>query len=285
MVGDDSYLIFEERADGRWALASGTWTEQTTEELRRLQIRNLQLNQARGESGDDVDFLRDMAWIEKLGINDFTLVDDSAVEALPALRLLELVTQARNPVRFNQLRELESCSLNWRKGTDSLFDCVKLDRLCVTAGFKAREVAMLSRLTNLENLALWNVSAPNIEPLGSLHKLKKLSLARWPRLESLRGLSALVNLKELRIESCRGCRSLEELRPLVRLRRLGLDNVGAVDSLAPLEGMRDLEWVMFTESTNVADGDLSVLTRLPHLKKTSFKNRSHYNHSREEFPQ
>jgi hypothetical protein len=287
LVGDDeTHLIFEDRADGRWAVAGrGSWTKRTTDALRRSQIRNLQLHQARDESGDAVNFLRDLDWIEKLSINDFTLGDDSAVEALCALRQLALGTQARNPLNLKELRKLDYCMLNWRRKTDSLFDCVTLRRLSITAGFKAREVGLLPRLSRLENLALWNVSANSVEPLGSLHKLKSLSLARWRKLESLRGLRSLVNLEELEIESCRGCQSLEDLRPLVRLKKLFLNNVGKVESLASLEGMRDLEWFLFIESTNIMDGDLSVLKRLPNLKRTGFMERSHYTHSRGDLPE
>lgn len=45
---------------------------------------------------------------------------------------------------------------------------------------------------------------------------------------------------------------------------------------APLAGLQELETFLFYESTDVADGDLTVLKRLPEPQHVVFMDRPHY---------
>ena len=76
--------------------------------------------------------------------------------------------------------------------------------------------------------------------------------------------------------------SIDEIGRLTRLMRLFLNNIGPLASLAPLDQLTNLEWMTFDGSTNILDGDLSPLTRLPHLSRVAFQNRRHYSHTRKE---
>jgi hypothetical protein len=67
---------------------------------------------------------------------------------------------------------------------------------------------------------------------------------------------------------------------LTALKKLHLNNGGAIASLKPLLNLDGLESVMFYESTNIVDGDLSPLLRQKNLARISFQNRRHYSHQR-----
>jgi hypothetical protein len=73
------------------------------------------------------------------------------------------------------------------------------------------------------------------------------------------------------------------VRSLLCLKKLFLNNCGDIQSLRPIQSLKDLEWVIFYESTNVLDGDLTPILHLKKLSRLSFQNRRHYSHKREEF--
>jgi hypothetical protein len=86
----------------------------------------------------------------------------------------------------------------------------------------------------------------------------------------------------LNIEACRAVGSIDEVGSLSRLRKFHLNNNGEIASLKPLKTLSALESVVFWESTNIRDGDLSILVQ-KNLSRVSFQNRRHYSHSREDF--
>jgi hypothetical protein len=100
-------------------------------------------------------------------------------------------------------------------------------------------------------------------------------------LTSLRGIEGLRNLEWLEIDACRAITSIEEVRGLTKLKKLMVLNRGDIASLKPAAGLKELEWLLFYEATNILDGDLSVLEGLPRLNNVSFQNRKHYTHIRD----
>jgi hypothetical protein len=61
-----------------------------------------------------------------------------------------------------------------------------------------------------------------------------------------------------------------------------VNNCGDIETLKPLSRLTSLEWVTFSESTNIVDGDLSSLFQM-RLSRIAFQNRRHYSHKREAF--
>jgi hypothetical protein len=88
---------------------------------------------------------------------------------------------------------------------------------------------------------------------------------------------------ELEVHTCRAIRRIDEIRSLSRLKKLHLNNDGEIESLKPIADLTKLESVLFYESTDIVDGDLSPLLRLKSLSRVSFRNRRHYSHRREDF--
>src|SRR5207253_3095243 len=107
--------------------------------------------------------------------------------------------------------------------------------------------------------------------------------ANLKRLASLAGIEELANLEDLEIHTCRAIRSIKEIGSLRRLKGLALNNDGDIESLKPLNNLSGLESVLFYESTNILDGDLSPVLRQKALARVSFQNRRHYSHRREDF--
>jgi len=172
--------------------------------------------------------------------------------------------------------------LEWRPKAASLFDCRTLKNLFVNR-YKGKDVAAFARLANLESLAIMNAPVENLHGFGALKRLRSLRLGGLRRLTSLAGIEGLANLEQLTIDTCRAITSIAEVEHLARLKKLHLNNDGNIASLKPLEKLTALESVLFYESTNITDGDLSPLMRLKHLVRVSFQNRRHYSHKREDF--
>src|SRR5437879_3090775 len=111
--------------------------------------------------------------------------------------------------------------------------------------------------------------------------LRSVRLVNLMRLTSLSGIEGLANLEELEIHTCRAIATIDEVGSLSALKKLHLNNDGDIESLKPLEKLSGLESVLFYESTNIRDGDLSPLLRQKNLARVSFQNRRHYTHRRE----
>ena len=259
-----------------------SWDTKIAEVMRQRGIRELELNYAKGFAGRDVSFLREMTWLQGLVLTHRTLEDDSPVQELHGLRLLELNTYCQNPIEFAQFPELEECALEWRRGATSLFQCNSLQRLFVNA-YSGKVADSFGKLRNLTELSIANGSLSDISGLEGCERLGFLGLYNLKRLTSLQGLSKLTGLQRVEINGCRNIGRIDELAGLERLRVLHLCDDGHIQSFKPIAGLVNLEEVLFYESTNVLDGDLGPVIRLPRLKKFAFAERVHYSRSRRDF--
>ncbi len=114
--------------------------------------------------------------------------------------------------------------------------------------------------------------------------LTKLSIRQASALRDFRGLSRFQVLRRLMLDSCRHLSELGFLAAMRDLEVLSLSDCGRIDSLLPIEGLGRLERLHFYGSTNVQDGDLSVLERLPSLRGAYFQRRRHYRGLTARFP-
>jgi Leucine-rich repeat (LRR) protein len=261
---------------------TGPWHARIADAMRQDGIRELYLNEARGWSGRSLEFLEDIPDLVAFGILDFRIHDISPIHRLTSLRGLEVSTYCRTPVEFSSFPALEHCTFYWRPGSESLFD-----RTAVTHLFVHRYDGALSepfaRLRALQSLSIANSSLAEIRYLGDLAQLTFLGLYNVRQLRSLSGLERLQQLEILELNGCKSLGAVEELASLTHLRKLQLNDSGRITSIRPIRFAVDLEEVLFYESTNIVDGDLTPLTALPRLRKVSFQNRAHYSHKRENF--
>lgn len=275
-------IRFEDGLYGRRVVLCSAWSDVIGHRLKQVDFVELELNQAKGWRGDDISFLREFQFLRAIDILDFHIKNVGPIHYLHDLRRLGITTYDLTEIRFAQFPQLEDCALEWRPLASTLFDCTTLKRLFVNR-YDARDTNRFSQLVNLESLSILNAPIENLVGLDRLQKLQSLRLGNLKRLTSLNGIQGLLNLVELNINTCPKVKSINEVSSLSQLRRLYLNNCGDILSLKPLQNVGKLESVLFYESTNIVDGDLSPLMRQKNLTRVSFRNRSHYSHKREEF--
>jgi hypothetical protein len=275
-------IKFESGDYGERAVLRSPWSERISEQLRSRRCPELEINHAKGWVGQDVSFLSSLPWLQSLKIIDLKIKSVEPIHQLHELRALEVITYCETPIRFLAFPKLENCGLEWRPKSESLFDCATLKRLFLNRYTGGNLMAFL-RLTDLESLAVLNAPLETLEGISSLQNLRILRLAGLKKLRSLDGLQFLSALDELEVHTCPRISSIDEVGALENLRKLYLNNDGKLDSLKPLNAIDRLESVLFYESTNIADGDLSPLMRQKNLVRVSFQNRRHYSHKREDF--
>ena len=282
MTAMTSTVQFDSSPYGVRAVLTGTWTTHLRTLLLDRQVSDLELNDSKGWRGADLGFLRDLPHLRALKIIDLRITSIEPIHELHELRAREVITYCNSEIRFSEFPLLRDCSLEWRPRAGSLFGCTTLHSLFLNR-FDESDTHRFARLLGLESLALMNSSANDLRGLGALRNLRKLRLAGMTRLRSLAGLEGANTLEELMIEKCRGLRSIAEIGQLRALRHFGLIDCGRIESLKPLVSLGNLESVLFYESTNIEDGDLSPLLDKRRLVRVSFMNRPHYSHRREDF--
>lgn len=275
-------IALEDGKYGRRAVVVAPWSDEMTSFLLDKHVAEIELNDGKGWRGNDLKFLAELPHLRALRILDFKIQSVEPIHFLHDLRALEVLTYCRTEIRFSAFPRLEDCGLEWRPKATSLFDCMTLKALFVN-NYDGKNTNPFVQLTNLESLALLNAPIEDLHGLAALEKLRSLRLANLKRLTSLAGIERLAGLEELEIHTCRRIRSIDEIGSLRRLRKLHLNNDGDIESLKPLAKLTGLESVLFYESTNIVDGDLSPLLGQRNLSRVSFQNRSHYSHRREEF--
>jgi hypothetical protein len=266
----------------RATVTASTWTPKMTGSMKSQGVLELELNDGKGWHGKNLSFLHELPELLSLTIIDLTIADISPIHCLHRLLSLDVVTYCRTAIHFGEFPGLEKCGLEWRRGSESVFECLTLRDLFVNR-YDGTDAVAFGRLTNLEGLAILNAPVVTLEGLQPLRMLRRLRLANLKKLAGLGGIGALESLEELDVNTCSGVNTLDELNSLFRLKRLYLNNVGAIESLEPIDGLPRLERMSFYESTNIIDGDLSPLVRQTHLAKVAFKNRRHYSHSLQQF--
>jgi internalin A len=145
------------------------------------------------------------------------------------------------------------------------------------------DLISLMPLTRLRILRLAGgrklASLDGIEAFSALEELRLLDLRALSDIEALSGVAD--SLWSLDFNTCRRITRLNALASLRRLTRLLVINCGEIESLGPIAQL-PLKVLHFYESTNIRDGRLDVLRDLPDLTDTSFANRRHYSHTRDE---
>ncbi len=257
------------------------WSNELLLEFKRKSIVGLELNYAKGWKHTDLSFLENLQDLKELLITHWAIEDVSKIHSLHNLKGLEVSTDCKSKIDFSVFPHLEEVSLEWRAKAKSIYQCRTLKKVFINH-WPGKSLELFSELKDLEDLALYT---PRLEEIGHVpfRKLKRLSIALCRKLDSLDGIELFQNLRELDIHGCKNINDISLSSKLLKLEKFYFNNNGHVKSLKPLEPLVNLCQFLFYESTNVEDGDLSVLTSLPKLTSAAFKERKHYNRSRSDF--
>jgi len=258
------------------------WEDTFVSFFKANNVVELYLNSAFGWNDNSLFFLNKIPNLLSLKILNYKIKSLEGIESLTKLKCLDLLTYAKTPVNFSNFPELEVCGIEWIKGFESIFEAINLKKLLIN-NYDKKNCDEFSQLINLEKLSILNAPTESLEGINSLKKINYLCIENLKKLTSLKGIEGLLELEELEVQKCKAISSLSELSKLKKLKRLLIIDIGDIDSLKVLDNLSNLEVVLFYESTNVIDGDISPLTRLKNLSKVSFQNRKHYTHRREDF--
>lgn len=267
---------------GNRAILKSKWSENLARVVNKHHCQELEINTGNGWSGEDLSFLSAYPWLKSLKIIDYSIKSVTPVHDLHELRELEILTYCKSELRFDSFPHLEKCALEWRPKADSVFNKIKLNYLFLNR-YSGKDLQALSNLKKLESLAILNAPITSLDGIENLVNLRTIRLANLRNLGSLKGIEELMNLEELDIHTCKNISKIDEISGLSKLRTLFLNNDGEIASLSPIEKLQNIESVVFYESTNILDGDLSALKHLQKLSKVSFQNRRHYTHKKEDF--
>ena len=265
-----------------WFVLNQGWTPEVLDFIKENKIDKLQLNEAFGWHGDNLDFLREMEWLAWFFIIDHQIKNISGINALRNLEFLHVSTFCMTRIDFSNFNKLKACSFEeWRPGADALFECKNLKYLWLHK-YYGSTFKNIANLSNLEALYLNSSRIETVEGIGSLKKLKELRIINR-KLKTLEHICGAGNIEHLILQECAKITDIDVLGNLTKLKFLMLD-VGEIPSLTPISACKKLEHLALTRPTNVLDGDMAFLKDMPRLKNVYIGNRKHYSHTEKDFP-
>ncbi|WP_340614668.1 hypothetical protein [Xenorhabdus thailandensis] len=280
-----SNVIYEEGRYGVLAVVRSEWNKRIEKEILRKGCTEIEFNHAKGWElrGDELPSLEALPDLLGISILGFNIKSIDSIHSLKKLRYLGISTYCNTPIRFENFPDLEGCSFDWRKKSDSLFECRNLKGLGL-GKYPYNDLKPFQFLTKLERLTLMTSRIKSLEGIDHLKNMTYLSLANLRGLTSLDGIEHLSKLENLDINTCRKITHINQLETLENLKEVFINNCNEIESLKPLRNLKKLEKVLFYESTNIVDGDLSpLLDRSPPLTAVAFMKRKHYSHSWDDF--
>lgn len=265
-------------------ILKGEWPGSAAQYMRDHGLIGLRLSGYLGWRSGNLDFLRDVPFVEYLDILTTKLEDVSGLYELKELSYFALEGKTP-PLDFSRLPRLSTLALG-RVSPHVHRDLGKaqaIRKLALTHP-KPDSLAVLGQLTALQDLGMSAAPIRDLSFSSFTPGLRRLSLVACNSMQSLAGLENARDLVSLTIEQAKSLSDLTSLSHLSKLRALFLKECPSIDSISPLKNLPSLETVGLMQTTNVKDGDLSPLLTLPSLRNASFLNREHYSNRNEEFP-
>ena len=253
------------------------WTPRVHEAFLRSGADGLIANYARGFVGRDLAFIRALP-LRRLTVLARTIADLSPIyDVAGSLDELHIQTGSMTRIDLAALPGLRALSCEWEQVAATISDTSTIEDLSLGA-YDPADLAPLSHLTSLRSLRM--KGRPAVRSLDGVEAMPWLAYL-GVYLAPLEDTSALARLgtpvlTELHLAACRRVTSLEDLRHLVGLRFLDVSEGGRIDSLEPIAGLRELHRLYLYDSTTIADGDLTPLLGLAHLRDLRIMNRRHY---------
>ena len=223
----------------------------------------------------DLANLEHLSFLEYLGLPRGSYVNVKALYNLTNLKSLFIFND--NDGETVDLSNLPTLKRLWIKysmrnikGVESLTGLHTLS----LQKYKQTDLQLLSNLTNLESLELVTSSIESLDGIAAMSKLKCLTMFYCNKLESLKGVDNLSELEYSKLEMCHSLVDYQYLAKTPLLKYLFIYNCGVVPNLQWLDNLQSLNYIGLIE-TDVADGDISHLLRIPTHKYT---NKKHFNY-------
>ena len=265
----------------RWVVR-GPWRDEYATQFAASDVRELELNYAKDwDAASGLGLLRQLPGLTGLTIIFHRTIDLSPVGDCLALRRLQLVTPNGRDLDLSRLSHVRDLGVEWISGCEAVHGLTELESVFID-GYPAKTLEELSGLSALRSLQLANGPLTSLAGCDRWPLLEELALGRLFRLIDADAVALCQSLRVLELRQCRRLTSLDAFAALRQLRRLLVIDAGAIESLRPLRGLAELELEIFFGSTDVLDGDLTVLFELPRLQSVAFADRRHYTHKLEQ---
>lgn len=159
----------------------------------------------------------------------------------------------------------------------------------LAVGGHARDLDSLAGLTRLRELCLMRVTVPDFGFLAGLRDLRifdirfggcksfdtlsaaknliGLGFLRLPTLEALDFVAAMPGLQLLTVDSCKGVTGLPDFSGNPMLRKIVLETMNGLESLAGVETAPHLEHLVVMEAKALPPSEFRRVTRCPALRK------------------
>lgn len=246
--------------------------------INREQIKNIEINSARGFELDNLEILKEISFIERLNIVVDPSVDISAIHYLMKLKHLRFAYDYKTTIDLSSFPELESLGCHWSYRILNLDKCSTLKKLLLFK-FK-KELPYLQSLKSLQYLDLRQGTITSLEGIENFKDINTVHLYGLTKLEDIAPLTkAKQSLKYLIIDTCKKIKEVSTVMPqLENIEILGLSNIGELSDIEFIRDMKSLKDFRFVD-TNVLNGDLSPVISLEYA---GFMNKRHYSHTFEE---
>jgi hypothetical protein len=159
----------------------------------------------------------------------------------------------------------------------------------LAVGGHARDLDALAGLTRLRELCLMRVTVPDFGFLTGLRDLRildmrfggckafdtlaasknliGLSFLRLPTLKNLDFVVSMPGLQLLKVDSCKGVTGLPDFSANPKLRKIVLETMNGLESLAGIETAQRLEHLVVMEAKALPPSEFQRVTRCPSLSK------------------
>ena len=217
-----------------------------------------------------------------LRLLDSMIVDLVPIHQLSGLQDLSVGTDKHTEIDLVHFPDLERIVLELNSRARS-FSAGKSLRVLHVFNSGGKDASEFAGLESLEFLDIRTGPMRTIRGLSTSRKLKYVHLSHLTKLETLVGLDAAPSLEELTIDTCKKIKTLAPLSRLTNLRLIEMNNCGSIESLEPLANLKKIESIRIAQTTDIVDGDIKLLKKLPILKKVYFRERDHYNLRNDDF--
>ena len=227
----------------------------------------------------DLSFLNEFENLLYLEIDGGKRVNVKPLEELSNLRGLYVESPGCG-LDFSCFPELEGFGGKWHVENENLDQARELRWLKLDSFNPAsKDFADLAGIPRLERLKIVRSTVLSLVGIETLEDLRYAELFYMSKLKTVDAFTALsVDIRELAIENANAIDSYKPIASIPRLRRLRLSHCAAMPDLTWTKGMENLDFFSFVE-TNVEDGDLTPLTKLPKLRYVGTMNKRSYNYT------
>lgn len=265
--------------NGPYLRVLGKLNSDTIRTLRREKITGIEILSMAVDESVDLDVLRLMPELRSLSILYENQIDWTPIQHLKQIEHLNLVARRYKPqpLDFTKFRNLQTARISWHPEWESVLSCTSLRGLMIESskGVPEFDLGRLQRLRELRLKQCSNLRRVICSPGQNLESLAVLYC------HSFEAVSPKKVLKKLKYAFLGGNShfEVESLGKCKELVRLSMHGVGKLKSLKFLAGCRRLEVLGMSFSTQIEDGDLTPLLKLPKLRRLGFKPFKNYSHT------